>query len=203
METGRKGHGQGLSKGPSPVGELGPPHRHFDRRRLRRNQPGGPQSVQRDEIGQGDRGTSREGSGPEDQKNCLNRSLQDAALGRLAYWICVRAQDAGRRVWMADPKNSSRQCAPCGHSEAANRHGSRFACLGCGHAEHADVHATQVVTARGQAADTRWKGSGRPLLTRPVPKGRRPQPAPAVRHRLGEAGEVVFGAGSAPHAVVG
>jgi putative transposase len=68
------------------------------------------------------------------QKKGLNRSLQDAALGRLAYWICVKAEDAGRRVWKVDPKNSSRQCAACGHVEAGNRRRSRFICLCCGHA---------------------------------------------------------------------
>jgi putative transposase len=60
------------------------------------------------------------------QKKGLNRSLQDAALGRLAYWICVKAEEAGRRVWKVDPKNSSRQCAACGHSDAANRHRAKF-----------------------------------------------------------------------------
>ena len=40
------------------------------------------------------------------QKNGLNRSLTDAALGRLAYWICVKAEEAGRRVWKVDPRNS-------------------------------------------------------------------------------------------------
>ncbi len=136
------------------------------------------------------------------QKKGLNRSLHDAALGRLAYWICVKAEDAGRRVWKVDPKNSSRQCAACGHIEAANRHRSRFTCLGCGHAEHADVNAAQVLAARGQAADTRWKEAGSPLLARPVPKSRRRKPAPSVPDQLGEAGEVEFGAGSAPHAAV-
>ena len=88
------------------------------------------------------------------QKKGLNRSLQDAALGRLAYWICVKAEEAGRRVWKVDPRNSSRQCAPCGHTEAANRRRSRFSCRSCGHAAHADVNAAQVLAARGQAADS-------------------------------------------------
>jgi len=35
------------------------------------------------------------------QKKGLNRALQDAALGRLAYWICVNAEklDAGYGRW--------------------------------------------------------------------------------------------------------
>jgi putative transposase len=37
------------------------------------------------------------------QKQGLNRELQDAALGRLAVRVCVKAASAGRRVWMVNP----------------------------------------------------------------------------------------------------
>lgn len=112
------------------------------------------------------------------QKKGLNRSLQDAALGRLAYWICVKAEEAGRRVWKVDPKNSSRECAACGKTEAANRCRARFSCLRCAHTEHADVNAAQVISARGQAADARWKATGAPLLVRPIAKNRRRRTVP-------------------------
>jgi putative transposase len=136
------------------------------------------------------------------QKKGLNRSLQDAALGRLAYWICVKAEEAGRRVWKVDPKNSSRECAACGHTEAANRHRATFACLKCNHAEHADVNAAQVLSARGQAADARWKASGSPLLTRRVAKNQRRKTATTSMSQPGVAGDVQSGAGLAPHAAV-
>jgi len=45
------------------------------------------------------------------QKKGLNRSLQDAALGRLAYWICVKAKklDAGYGRWTRrTPRASAR-----------------------------------------------------------------------------------------------
>jgi putative transposase len=129
------------------------------------------------------------------QKKGLNRSLTDAALGRLAFWICVKAEEAGRRVWRVDPRNSSRECAPCGHTEAANRKRSRFLCLRCRHSEHADVNADQVLTARGQAADTRWKEAGSPLLTRPVARSRRRKSTSSVPDQLGEAGERSSGPG--------
>jgi putative transposase len=32
-------------------------------------------------------------------KQALNRSLQDAALGRLQHWVCVKAEEAGRITW--------------------------------------------------------------------------------------------------------
>ena len=137
------------------------------------------------------RGTpERPGKGVAAKKG-LNRSLQEAALGRLAYWICVRAEEAGRRVWKVNPKNTSRECAACGHTESANRHQSHFACRRCGHTEHADVNAAQVLSARGQAADAAWVASGRPLLSRPVPRNRRRKE-----------GVIAVRAGSARHAAV-
>jgi putative transposase len=107
------------------------------------------------------------------QKKGLNRSLQDAALSRLAYWICVKAEEAARRVWKVNPKDSSRECAACGHTEAANRCRTRFTCRRCGHEEHADVNAAQVITARGQVAETSWRAAGCPVAKRPVPRNRR------------------------------
>lgn len=120
-------------------------------------------------------------------KKGLNRSLQAAALGRLSFWICVKAEEAGRRVWKVNPQNSSRECAACGHTEAANRYRTRFSCTQCSHTEHADVNAAQVIAARGQAADARWRASGSPLLERPVPRNRRRKAAleQAGRGRIG------------------
>jgi putative transposase len=107
------------------------------------------------------------------QKKGLNRSLQDAALARLAYWICVKAEEAGRRVWKVNAKDSSRECIACGHTEAANRCRARFTCCRCGHSAHADVNAAQVITARGQVAETSWRADGCPVVKRPVPRNRR------------------------------
>jgi putative transposase len=111
------------------------------------------------------------------KKKGLNRSLQDAALSRLAYWVCVKAEEAARRVWKVNPKDSSRECIACGHTEAANRCRARFTCRNCGHSEHADVSAAQVITARGQVAETSWRAAGCPVAQRPVPRNRRRQAA--------------------------
>jgi len=109
------------------------------------------------------------------QKKGLNRSLQDAALARLAYWTCVKAEEAARRGWKVNPKDSSRECIVCGHTEAANRCRSRFTCRRCRHEEHADVNAAQVLTARGQVAETSWRAAGCPVAKRSVPRSRRRQ----------------------------
>jgi putative transposase len=113
-------------------------------------------------------------------KQGLNRSLQDAALGRLAYRICVKAEEAGRRVWLVDPKHSSTSCADCGHTEAANRKTrDRFCCRQCGWEDHADTNASVVIAARGQTAEAAWQAKGAPLLTRPKPRLRRHTASPS------------------------
>ncbi|MHB8288832.1 MAG: zinc ribbon domain-containing protein [Acidimicrobiales bacterium] len=120
------------------------------------------------------------------QKQGLNRSLQDAALGRLAFWVCVKAEEAGRRVWKVNAVNSSRECAACAHTEAGNRKGTLFLCKSCAHRAHADVNAAEVLTSRGQVAEAAWRAMGMPLNHRPKPR---------LRRRKTD-----VGAGSAPYA---
>ncbi len=128
-------------------------------------------------------------------KQGLNRSLQDAALGRLARWICVKAEEAGRRVYKVDPRDTSRQCIACGHTATANRCRTRFECKKCGHQEHADVNAAQVIAARGMVAETSWLAAESPLLKRPVPRNLRRKSQDSVKEKA-----QIHGAGSAPHA---
>jgi putative transposase len=111
-------------------------------------------------------------------KQALNRRLQDAALGRLAHRICVKAEEAGRRIWLVDPKNTSRCCAACGHTDPANRKTrDRFCCRRCGWADHADLNAAVVIATRGQTAEAAWQANGAPLLSRPTPRLRRRNPS--------------------------
>ena len=130
-------------------------------------------------------------------KQGLNRSLCDAALGRLSYWICVKAEEAGRRVYKVDPRNSSRECIACHHTEKENRIRTRFRCKKCGHTDHADVNAAQVIAARGMMAESVWRAAGSPSITRPIPRNRRRQVSGSVLD-----GAQLYGAGSAPHAQV-
>jgi putative transposase len=104
----------------------------------------------------------------------LNRSLQDAALGRLAHWICVKAESAGRRVWLVDPRHTSQRCSSCSHTDAANRPDqATFACVSCGHSANADVNAAANVSQLGEASEQAWAKVGRPSLERRKPRMRR------------------------------
>jgi putative transposase len=104
-------------------------------------------------------------------KQALNRQLADAALGRLRHWVCVKAEEAGRRTWVVNPANTSRTCAACGHCDTANRvTRDRFRCQQCGHATHADLNAAENIAARGRVCETAWTTAGSPPLVRPTPR---------------------------------
>jgi putative transposase len=81
----------------------------------------------------------------------LNRSIQDAGWGTLQAMVAYKAESAGRQVIVVDPRNSSRRCAHCGHTEKENRHKAAFKCLVCGHEAHADVNAACNILRAGRA----------------------------------------------------
>jgi putative transposase len=101
----------------------------------------------------------------------LNRALQDVALGRLARWVGVKAEEAGRRTWLVDPAHTSQRCHPCGHTAKENRPDrDTFTCTRCGHQAHADINAAENVADRAQACEAAWREAGRPVLYRPGPR---------------------------------
>lgn len=104
-------------------------------------------------------------------KQGLNRELRDAAPGKLAYRICVKAENAGRSVWLVDPRDSSQTCARCGHCRRAERRSrARLVCRRCGHTAHADANAAAVITARDADCEAAWAAAGRPPLARRAPR---------------------------------
>ena len=71
------------------------------------------------------------------------------AFDQLRQFIAYKAQAAGVRVKLVDPKHTSQRCSQCEHVEGANRCSqSRFCCRRCGHATHADVNAARNIRAR-------------------------------------------------------
>ena len=107
-------------------------------------------------------------------KQALNRRLTDAALGRLRLWVCVKAEEAGRRTWVVNPANTSRTCAVCGYCAANNRRSrDLFHCARCGHQRHADLNAAENIASRGQICEAAWQAAGSQPLRRPEPRLRR------------------------------
>ena len=71
------------------------------------------------------------------------------AFDQLRQFIAYKAQAAGVRVKLVDPKHTSQRCSQCEHVERANRLSpSRFCCRRCGHATHADVNAARNIRAK-------------------------------------------------------
>ena len=114
-------------------------------------------------------------------KSGLNREMQAAALGKLATRIRVKAEEAGRRCWLVDPRNTSRTCPTCGHCAKANRPSQAvFRCQCCGHTANADVNAAVNIAAAGAQAEAAWRAAGSPQVPGSTPRMRRRKQQPAA-----------------------
>ena len=66
-----------------------------------------------------------------------------------AFLLEYKAKRAGVRLVAVEPRNSSRECSACGHTEKRNRpNQSTFRCAACGFAAHADTNAARVISGR-------------------------------------------------------
>jgi len=76
--------------------------------------------------------------------------LHSWAFAQLSVFLGYKAVLAGVPLIVVDPKNTSRECAECGHIDKRNRpNQSTFRCLACGHTDHADINAARVISGRG------------------------------------------------------
>jgi len=86
-------------------------------------------------------------------KTGLNRSILGMAWGMTGRLLAYKCAEHGGTLLMVDPRNSSIECAQCGHVAKENRIGqARFHCTSCGLVANADTNAAQVLLARGLAA---------------------------------------------------
>jgi IS605 OrfB family transposase len=77
------------------------------------------------------------------------RVLHSWAFAQLRAFIAYKAQLAGVRVVLVDPRNTSRTCSHCGHCEKANRKSqAKFLCVVCGFSAHADLNAAVNIGRR-------------------------------------------------------
>ena len=75
--------------------------------------------------------------------------LHSWAFAQLRAFLEYKAALAGIPLFTVDPRNTSRECSACGHTEKRNRpNQSTFRCRACGHAEHADINAARVISGR-------------------------------------------------------
>ncbi len=80
-------------------------------------------------------------------------------FGQVRQFISYKAQRAGVRVIVVDPRYTSQRCSACGHTERANRRTQAlFCCVGCGHAAPADHNAAQNI---------QWAAVNQPMVSTP------------------------------------
>ena len=75
--------------------------------------------------------------------------LHSWAFAQLRGFLEYKARLAGVSLIAVEPRNSSRECSACGHTEKRNRPDqSTFRCTACGLAMHADTNAARVISGR-------------------------------------------------------
>ena len=95
------------------------------------------------------KGTLEEPGSKVAQKAGLNREILAASWGALismVAYVAYKAEDAGRELIVVNPRDTSRRCSSCGHTEAANRSSQAvFCCRPRGFKDHADVNAARNI----------------------------------------------------------
>jgi len=76
------------------------------------------------------------------QKSGLNRSILENNWGQLKEMVSYKSELYGKHFVLVNPKNTSRKCSKCSHSDKVNRDGKTFHCLKCGHKMDADLNAS-------------------------------------------------------------
>lgn len=80
-------------------------------------------------------------------------TLHSWSFGQLQSFLAYKAKMRGVPVLFVDPRNTSRRCPSCGHTEKGNRpNQATFLCLRCNFSGLADRIAAQNLSALGRAA---------------------------------------------------
>jgi putative transposase len=75
--------------------------------------------------------------------------LSGWSFAELGGFVAYKAQLAGVPVVYVDPRNTSRMCSSCGHTEKANRKSQDvFSCRSCGLGMNADANAARNIRAQ-------------------------------------------------------
>lgn len=76
--------------------------------------------------------------------------LHSWAFAQLGEFLTYKAILNGVPLVKVDPRNSSRECSRCSHTEKLNRPSqSKFLCRSCGYSANADLNAACVIAGRG------------------------------------------------------
>jgi len=76
--------------------------------------------------------------------------LHSWGFAQLGGFLSYKCAVAGVPLVQVDPRNTSRQCSQCGHTEKANRKSqSEFVCKACDHTDNADGNGAKNIRLRG------------------------------------------------------
>lgn len=79
----------------------------------------------------------------------LNREILNIGWGQLEIFLKYKALRKGKIVYKINAKDTSCECADCGHTHKANRRSqNEFRCIACGSMSNADKNAAQVIKKR-------------------------------------------------------
>ncbi|EPP21579.1 Transposase [Vibrio fluvialis PG41] len=82
-------------------------------------------------------------------KSGLNKSILDQGWHELRRQLEYKMRWKGGIYREVNPRNTSRECASCGHTEKENRKTqAEFICQSCGHSDNADKNAAKVILNR-------------------------------------------------------
>jgi len=100
----------------------------------------------------------------------LNRGLLSNGLGMVVDYAQYKAEREGKIVLLIDPRNTSRECASCGHVDSDSRRTqAKFECTACGHRDNADRNASIIIGKRAVdlIMDSGTELSERGILSKP------------------------------------
>ena len=79
-----------------------------------------------------------------------NRMISSWTFRQLISFIQYKANLAGVQVQFVDPRNTSKECSKCHHTEKANRQKQAiFKCKSCGFRCNADLNASRNIARKG------------------------------------------------------
>ena len=81
----------------------------------------------------------------------LAKSIVDASWNQLVQYTTYKAEEAGRRVVLVDPKNTSQLCSNCGEIVPKRLSERIHRCDHCGYVQDRDVNAAQNILKRALA----------------------------------------------------
>jgi putative transposase len=85
----------------------------------------------------------------------LAKSILDSGWGYLHNRLSRKAEEAGRRVVLVDPRNTSQECSRCGVHQALTLK-DRWVRCACGLSLDRDVNAARNILLRSRPGQGRW-----------------------------------------------